>query len=99
MICPFCSQQNLQGADDCERCGEDLTAFDGVRPKDRFEKSLVKDGLARLKPFGAVCVPPATPLKTIVEMLDQNRQPVLVTEQGRLLGLVTERDIFFRVIG
>ncbi len=99
MNCPFCFHQNLQGADECERCGEDLTAFDRTPPKDRFEKSLLKDSLGSLKGLGAVCVAPETPLQKVVEMLDQNRQPVLVVEQGKLVGIVTERDILFRVLG
>src|SRR5262245_50713435 len=85
--------------DECERCGEDLTAFDGVRPKDSLERSIVKDPLERLKPHAAVKVDPKTPVRAVMELLEKHSIPVLVVEGDSLLGIITERDILFRVMG
>jgi CBS domain-containing protein len=85
--------------DECERCGEDLTAFDGVRPKDSLERSIVKDPLERLKPHAAVKVDPETPVRAVMELLEKHSLPVLVVKGDSLLGIVTERDILFRVMG
>jgi CBS domain-containing protein len=98
MKCPFCSEENIAGADDCESCGEDLTAFDGVRPKGRLEKSLAKDPLDSLKNTIPVLVGPNTPVREVADHLAMENRCVLVIEDGRLTGIVTERDILFKVM-
>lgn len=99
MKCPFCSFENLQGADECGRCGEDLTAFEGVRPKNNLERSIVKDPVERLKSHEAVKVSSEASIRQVVELLHSHNHPVLVMEGEQLLGIVTERDILFRVVG
>lgn len=98
MKCPFCAFENIQGVDECDRCGEDLTAFDGVRPKDNLERSIVKDTVERLKPHEVVKASPETSIRQVVELLHQHNHPVLVMEGDRLLGIVTERDILLKVV-
>jgi CBS domain-containing protein len=54
-------------------------------------------GLATLKP--AICVAPGTSVRAAIEQM--NRQHVgcvLVEEQGRLLGIFTERDVLTKVV-
>lgn len=99
MKCPFCNFENLAGSDACEECGEDLTAFDGVRPTTRLEKSLVKDDLRRLPSTMPVLVSPQTPMREIVDHLALENRSVLVMEGNRLAGIATERDILFKVMG
>ena len=99
MKCPFCGHHNIAGADDCEDCGEDLTAFDGVRPATRLEKSLVRDALESLPGKAPVVVEPGTPLGEIAVHLARENRSILVTEGRRLIGIVTERDLLFKVLG
>ncbi len=99
MKCPFCGHHNLAGTDDCEDCGEDLTAFDGVRPVGRFEKSLVRDALDVLPGKAPVVVGPQTPLGDIAEHLARENRSILVSDGQRLIGIVTERDLLFKVLG
>lgn len=99
MKCPFCGHHNLAGDDDCEDCGEDLTAFDGLRPVGRFEKSLVRDALEILPGAAPVIVGPLTPLGEVAEHLARENRSILVAEGERLVGIVTERDLLFKVMG
>ncbi|HCU25976.1 MAG TPA: hypothetical protein DF383_13240 [Deltaproteobacteria bacterium] len=97
MKCPFCGNENLAGADECDSCGEDLTAFDGVRPGTRLEKSLVKDSLEILHGAVPLRVSPETPLREIAEHLARENRAILVMEGERLLGIVTERDLLCKI--
>src|SRR5262245_58066810 len=99
MKCPFCGAKNLAGADDCEKCGEDLTAFDGVHPHDRLEKSMDLDTLAEFRLSPPILVPLDTPLQEIAERLAKENRCVLVMEKERLVGIVTERDLLFKATG
>jgi Predicted signal-transduction protein containing cAMP-binding and CBS domains len=96
MKCPFCGFKNLEGDDNCEKCGEDLAALDGVHPHDRLEKSMDRDSLRVFKLSPPILVAPDTPLQTVVEKLAQENRCVLVMERERLVGIVTERDVLFK---
>lgn len=98
MKCPFCNHENIAGSDACEDCGEDLTAFDGVRPSGRLEKSLVKDNLRTLPSKAPALVAPDTPLKDVVDHLGPENRCVLVMDGEKLVGIVTERDLLFKVM-
>ncbi len=99
MKCPFCGYENIAGTDDCEDCGEDLTAFDGVRPTTRLEKSLAKDDLGKLPNSKAVMLPLNAPLREVAEHLATHNRNVLIMDGDKLAGIVTERDILFKVMG
>ena len=98
MKCPFCNHENIAGTDDCEACGEDLTAFDGVRPSGRLEKSIVKDDLRRLPSSAPILVSQDSTLRDVVRHLAGENRSVLVMDGERLSGIVTERDILFKVM-
>ncbi|MCC7345346.1 MAG: CBS domain-containing protein [Deltaproteobacteria bacterium] len=98
MKCPFCNYENIAGSDDCEECGEDLTAFDGVRPTTRLEKSLVKDDLRKLPSSAPALVTPDTPLREVANHLGPGNRCVLVMDGEKLVGIVTERDLLFKVM-
>lgn len=99
MNCPFCSAENIAGTDECEQCGEDLTAFDALRPKDRLEKSLVKDPIEAIHLESVAMVESRTSVREAAEKLAHSNRCVLVMDEGRLVGIVTERDILFRFMG
>jgi len=99
MKCPFCGFENLQGIDECEHCGEDLTAFDGAKPKDKLEKSLLKDPIEALHFERGESVAPETSVREVAEILARTNRCVLVVEAEALVGIVTERDLLFKVMG
>jgi CBS domain-containing protein len=99
MDCPFCGAENISGSDECEHCGEDLTAFDNVHPKDRLEKSLIKDAIETIRLEPLATVESRSSVREAAEKLAQSNRCVLVMDGEQLVGIVTERDILFRFMG
>ncbi len=99
MNCPFCGNDNIQGIDECEQCGEDLTAFAGVKHRDKLEKSLHKDSIESVHYDPVETVGPNASVREAAEKLAQSNRCVLVIDQGNLVGIVTERDILFKFMG
>jgi CBS domain-containing protein len=101
MICPTCNHDNLPGSETCARCHIDLTALDGPIAIDRIDRSLMEDPVGVLQPQPAVSLlPEATLGQAIALMLQKNIGAVLVVDAtGRLLGILSERDLLTRVAG
>jgi len=101
MICPNCGHDNLPGAEECSSCLQDLTQLDRPVGHDRVERSLMEDTVGGLRPAPALTVPPsATVGEAIRTMMANQVGAVLVAdEQGRLLGIFSERDLLTKVAG
>lgn len=101
MLCPTCGFTNLMGADDCRRCGGDLTALDRPVPADVVERSLMLDPVAVLKPRPPVCVADTADLgRAMAVMMRDGVGAVLVTDPaGGLAGILTERDFLTKIAG
>ncbi|MEA2623093.1 MAG: hypothetical protein QOH61_2003 [Chloroflexota bacterium] len=100
MICAVCGFENLQGEDTCDNCGADLRTVDIPRPSTSLEDQLVRDHLDRIRGRAPVMVPAATPVRTAIRtMQDQRTNCVLVGEGARLEGIFTERDAVLKLAG
>ena len=100
MNCPDCGHNNLAGADVCGHCGQDLSSVDGPRPKSGLQRFIVETPLRELKPAVALTVPPQEPVSAVIRKMREQRQgSALVVEEGRLVGIFTERDIVHRLTG
>src|SRR2546430_15912860 len=83
-----------------------MTAFDD-RSKQVEEElgerggALLDDTIATLEPAEPICLPPtATVEEAIARMLERRQACVLVVDgDGRLTGILTERDVLMRVAG
>ena len=102
MICPTCNHDNLPGSEQCANCRNDLTALDRPAAHDRVERSLMEDCVAQPRSRGRpVTLPPtATVGEAIRTMLARDIGAVLVVDDdGRLLGIFSERDLLTKVAG
>jgi CBS domain-containing protein len=101
MICPHCGHINLPGNEECEKCNQALSPFDLPIGHDRVERSILTDPVALLKPKKPVTVPESASLGAALQiMIDQEIGAVLVVnEQSKLVGILTERDYLHKVIG
>jgi CBS domain-containing protein len=100
MICPFCKADNIAGVDFCESCGHDLHELALPGADDRFTERLVHDKLRDLGVEQSVNVAPGDPVALAVHVMQGNKaECVLVQEAGRLVGILTERDILFKAAG
>lgn len=101
MYCPACGTPNPPGGDACGNCRTPLTPLDEPAPHDRVERGLMTDPVSALGPRDPVTVPLAADLGAAVRaMIDGGIGAVLVTHpDGRLAGILTERDFLAKVAG
>jgi CBS domain-containing protein len=100
MICPLCNTDNLPGSEVCRNCLTDLTQFDLPVAQDRVERSLMEDPVSILRPRQAIILKPtATVSEAIQTMIACDVGAVLIADKGKLLGILSERDLLTRVAG
>lgn len=101
MICPSCGHKNIPGDDFCANCNEDLTSLDGISsPKTEIGRSLLRDPIQKLSPRKPVVVTESSTLAEGIEKMNQSKIGCLLVMKGdQLQGIVTERDILFKVLG
>lgn len=97
MICPDCKTDNIDGADLCESCGGNL---DLPRTHSKFEEHLMRDPLSVLEPSDAPSVSPGDPVYLAVHIMQRlGVECVLVKEDNKVVGILTERDILMKAAG
>jgi CBS domain-containing protein len=100
MRCPTCGYENLLGSDVCDNCGSDLAGRDVPEPATGFHGRLLGEPLDRLRVATPEIVDAAADVdEAIRRMHDKAIDCVLVTEQGRLVGIFTDRDAVLKVAG
>ena len=100
MICPDCKTDNIAGADLCESCGNDLRNLDLPGAEDTFTSHLLNDRLGELGAEQPLDVAPGSPVAYAVHVMQQHQTGcVLVEEDGRLVGILTERDVLLKAAG
>jgi CBS domain-containing protein len=100
MICPHCSFDNLPGSEQCAQCQQDLTQLDQPAAQDRVQRSLMEDRVSVLASRPPVTVRPGASIHEAVQlMLRDNIGALLVQEDGRLVGILSERDLLLKVVG
>lgn len=100
MLCPDCGKDNLPGEDCCAGCGHDLPAPAGRRPDDELAARMRSGKVRDLKPRPAVSVSPDTPVSEAIEhMREEKVGAILVVKAGKVVGIMTERDVLYEVAG
>ena len=97
-ICPSCGSKNLEGADECANCGGDLRTVDLPKPASQIEQTVMHLPLTALKMTPVHTIPPETTLEVAVQTLVRQQIDILeVVEDGRLVGVLSVRDVVTRV--
>lgn len=100
MICPVCHADNIEGSDACDNCGADLRSADLPTPETPLERRLVTEHLSDLGHRDPIMLPATAPVReAIAAMQAAGVGSVLVTRDGRLVGIFTERDALLKVAG
>lgn len=98
LVCPDCRHSNILGADSCDKCGQALAPLSHPRPKNELERQIVKDQIGALAPRTAVTVPATLTVREGLKLLvDKKIGCLLVEEQGRVVGIFTERDVLLKI--
>lgn len=95
-LCKACGHENIAGVDDCESCSIPLAP----KTKRGLPAKIEEGTLADLKPRKAVAVPGDISVADAARtMRAEGTGCVLVLENGKVRGIMTERDILFGVAG
>ncbi len=96
--CPDCGHENIDGADECEKCHQSLASLDKPRPTSSLERSVMKDRIESLVPREPLLVSPDTPLRRVLEQLvARSVGCAIVVANHEVAGIFTERDVLDRI--
>ncbi len=100
MTCPDCGHDNIDGLDSCEHCGQDLRSFDIPGQKAGQQRHITETPLRELDPPPALTVGPGDAVAGVIRLMQKERQgSAVVMEDGRIVGIFTERDALNRLTG
>jgi CBS domain-containing protein len=100
VICPVCRFGNFPGDDTCANCGADLWNADVPEPATSFHGMLLGAHLDELGAPAAEMVEMGTTVgDAIGRMQHEGIDCLLVTDDGRLVGIFTDRDAVLKVAG
>jgi len=100
MLCPSCGYDNIEGADRCEECLTSLFNLDASQGGRRsLARSVMEDDLNQIEQdfVGVTSDTPA--FEAIDRMRAAHVGCALVIEDGKLLGIFTERDVLNKLTG
>jgi CBS domain-containing protein len=98
--CPACGFENMEGEDTCENCGASLWPADTPQPATSFQGHLLGEHLDQLVPGEPLLADATEPIdRAIGRMRESGSDCLLVTHEGRLLGIFTERDAVLKAAG
>lgn len=98
MLCPSCGARNLEGADECANCGGDLRTVDLPSPGSQIERTVMQLPLTSVGMTAVHAVGPETALEVVIQTLVRQKIDLVeIVESGRLLGVLSVRDIVTRV--
>jgi CBS domain-containing protein len=101
MICPTCGWDNLPGNEYCTHCRQDLSLLDRPCAGSIVERSLMEDQVRILDLKSPATILPTTTVRQAIDaMLKHNVGALLVVDdQGKLIGIFSERDLLKKVAG
>ncbi|MBA2380985.1 MAG: CBS domain-containing protein [Chloroflexi bacterium] len=98
--CPTCGFENLPGSDVCDNCGSDLAGHDTPQSPTTFRGQLLGEHLDALGIAPCETVEVGSDVNDAIRtMHDKAIDCVLVTDDGRLVGIFTDRDAVVKVAG
>jgi CBS domain-containing protein len=100
MLCPVCRFENFEGEDTCANCGADLRTADTPQPATEFRGPGLGKTLDALTLEEPATVEPGTPVaQAIRRMHAEGHDYLLVCDEGRLIGIFTDRDAVVKAAG
>jgi CBS domain-containing protein len=100
VICPVCRFGNFPGDDACANCGADLTSIDTPQQITTFRGELLGLHLDELgAPAPHLIDANASIDEAIARMQADSVDCLLVTDDGALVGIFTDRDAILKVAG
>src|SRR5258707_4146478 len=96
--CPYCDNDVIEGADTCDACGQPLTESHLPVPATAVERALLTDRVELFKGRQPLVVSPTMPVREVMRLLADNKVGcVVVADQGKIVGIFTERDVLMKL--
>jgi CBS domain-containing protein len=101
MICPSCGYDNIEGTDRCDECLTSLRKFDVPRADDSqgLGRSVMEDDLSELEQEFVGVTSQTSAIDAVNRMRDARVGCALVIDDGKLVGIFTERDVLNKLTG
>jgi CBS domain-containing protein len=100
MLCPVCRHDNFEGEDSCANCGADLATSDVPQPLADYHDTILGEHLDALGVGEPLTVEPTLPVADAIRtMHTAGIDCLLVCDDGRLVGIFTDRDAVVKVAG
>ena len=100
MLCPVCRHDNFEGEDSCANCGADLATSDVPQALTDFGDTILGGHLDALGVGSPLTVEPTVPVaEAIRTMHNAGVDCLLVCDEGRLVGIFTDRDAVVKAAG
>ena len=101
--CTSCGAENILGMDRCEQCLHSLMQTDLPRPKkeDKFQSAFMANPVSELLTGKdlLVCSPDDTIQKVVKIFQKEGKKCILVYENKKMVGILSNRDLLLRVAG
>jgi len=97
--CPLCGEDNIEGVDVCEQCGQPLDDLHLPNPKNAVEVGLLNDTAADLEGMLPISVKAETQVGEVLSMLVKRRIGCvfIVDDQEKIIGVFSERDALLKL--
>ncbi|MBS0207585.1 MAG: CBS domain-containing protein [Planctomycetes bacterium] len=97
-ICPYCGEENIDGADECVQCQTSLAYLTRPKANSSLEEKLLRDRVSMLAPRQPIVVSPDEHVAEVIDLLvGQSIGCILVVEGDVVVGIFSERDALMRV--
>jgi CBS domain-containing protein len=98
VLCRHCRTPNIDGAEDCENCGQPLADTHLPPPQNEASRRLLSDRVETLSPRNPITVASATPVGDVLRLMVERKVGcVLVADGAKPLGIFSERDALRKI--
>jgi signal-transduction protein with cAMP-binding, CBS, and nucleotidyltransferase domain len=99
MLCPTCRYDNFEGEDNCAHCGADLSLSDTPQALADYHDTILGDHLDALGIGSPTIVEPTMAVAAAIQLMHETGTDcLLVCEEGRLVGIFTDRDAAVKAV-
>jgi predicted transcriptional regulator len=99
MLCPVCHHDNFEGEDECANCGASLANADLLRELSEYHDTILGEHIDALGIGSPQVITSGSGVaEAIRQMHESDTDCLLVAEDGRLVGVFTDRDAFVKAV-
>ena len=100
MNCPACGTEITLGTEVCEECHTSLNYLEDSQ-RSQLKRKILHDLILKLKPAPVITILEKESIASGIKLLQNKKSGclVVVNTEGKISGIMTERDLLFKVAG